>query len=218
MKKILLIDDDITFSEALIFFLEKNNFKVTYTKSASLGLSHVRLENFDLILLDLNMPELHGSEVCKKIKNKFNTPIIVISADSTIQSKQILFDIGCNDFLVKPILPEELIIRIDARIRDFENIHNQKKELKLKKSDNNFFLDEKQLKLTINEQILLDYLFLNKNRLISKEEISELFKLDDNSRMVDKYISVLRKKLEPNPKKPVFIESIYAQGIIFHNN
>lgn len=216
MKRILLIEDDETFSEAIIYFLEDNGFEVVYFNNATMGLSQSSIENFDLIILDLNLPDLHGNEVCRKIRNNQETPVIVVSANSSIDSKVSLFEYGCNDYLVKPIDPMELLIRINARLKDSLKSNEQTiKRQKIEKIGENFFFEGELLTFTKNEFILFNYLFENKGRRISKDEIISLFDLSPDSRMVDKYILSLRNKIETNPKDPKYIVSNYGQGITF---
>lgn len=215
LYKILLIEDDYTFSEALIFFLQEHEFNVIHCDNSTEALSFLNVDkDIDLVILDLNLPDLNGDEVCERIKTNLNLPIIILSAESSVDTKIKLFELGSSDYLVKPVDVEELLARINIRLNEYKKMQKQEDENIIFKEVNNEILFKNELlSLNSSEKIILTYLIKNKNVKISKEFLNELLEVDVESRMVDKCISSLRKKIETNPKEPEYIKSGYKQGV-----
>ncbi len=127
-----MIEDDLELAEILISYLEQYNIKITNYDSPELAISALRLKKYDLIILDLSLPEIDGIEVCKMIRKDYDTPIIISSARSNLGDKIACFSVGADDFMPKPYDTQELIFRIKSILRRC-NFNVSKKEEESKK-------------------------------------------------------------------------------------
>ena len=198
---ILCIDDDDKIRELLEIFLNKHNFVVSTAKDAFEGEKTSELFSFDLIVLDIMMPKKSGIEFLNKFrKTNTSVPIIMLTANSQLEKKTKSFNFGCDDYLIKPFEPIELVLRINKLLNPRIN--------KLKKSSEFFFgefkynlntkslkKNEKHIGLTGAEQYLLEILVNNINKEVSREFVIQKLKLDSNLRSIDVLVNRLRKKL-----------------------
>jgi len=216
---ILMIEDDSELAEILGEFLQKEGFScLNYEDpfSARIALSG---GGFDLVILDLTLPGIDGLEVCKDIRIKYDIPIIISSARGDIDDKIEALKSGADDYIPKPYDPKELKARIEAVMRRYKNI-NQKNEtvsspLVIDSDSFSARLDGVELSLTRAEFEILLYLYKNKNRAISREELSQNIDVIDEDtalKSIDVIIGRLRHKLGENPKNPHFIKSVRGIG------
>ena len=214
---ILCIDDDDKIRELLEIFLNKHNFIVSTAKDAFEGEKTSQLFSFDLIVLDIMMPKKSGIEFLNKFrKTNTSVPIIMLTANSQLEKKTKSFNFGCDDYLIKPFEPIELVLRINKLLNPRIN--------KLKKSSEFFFgefkynLNTKSLKknenhigLTGAEQYLLEILVNNINREVSREFVIQKLKLDSNLRSIDVLVNRLRKKITSSGNIS-FLKTIRGKG------
>ncbi len=216
-KHILVIDDDKRIRELLKKFLDKNDFFITTSSNTKEARQELLNFVFDLIVVDLMMPEETGVEFLTKIRKNGNIiPAIVLTAMGDIDTKIECFENGCNDYLVKPFEPRELILRINNILKEkhIENnfcefgdyIFDFNKQILLK--NNNI------VSLTDIETKILNKLCLNLNSTLSREEL--LFD-DLNERSIDVAIARLRKKIEENVKNSKYLRTIRNKGYILNN-
>ena len=209
---ILIIDDDKRIRELLKQFLNKNNFFVTTSSDTNEARKEISKFVFDLIVVDLMMPNESGIEFLMDIRKSGNKiPVIMLTAMDDIENKTKCFENGCDDYLVKPFEPKELILRIN-------NILNKNKKKIQNCIFGNYVFDfDKQL-LTKNGEIvyltdietkILNILCKNINKPLGREEL--LFGVL-NERSIDVSIARLRKKIEENPKKAKFLRTIRNEG------
>lgn len=225
MIKIAMIEDDIELAVVLTEYLEQFNIEVTNYEEPFLALSSLKMNNYDLIILDLTLPGMDGLDVCKAIVKDFNIPIIISSARSDITDKVTALQLGADDYLPKPYDPRELEIRIKTILRRFNhsNIHD---EIKSKA----FFLDlekkeitknGKYVKLTAAEFEVLSLLIKRDGFVISREDIfdnSDLLNQDyEGSGSLAVIINRIRQKIEDNPKEPKYLHTIRGMGYKFYN-
>lgn len=204
-EKILVIEDDKNISKLLKYNLEKEGYEAKIAKSGELALKCLDEENFGLILLDIMLPKMDGFEVCRNIKQNrrlASIPIIMLTAKEQEVDKVVGFELGVDDYVVKPFSPRELLLRIKARIRKKEEIVNEGiisfKNLKIDKPRHRVEVSKKEAKLTPMEFKLLVTLLERKGRVQSRDRL-----LDDvwgissevTTRTVDTHIKSLRKKL-----------------------
>ena len=214
---ILCIDDDDKIRELLEIFLNKHNFVVSTAKDAFEGEKTSELFSFDLIVLDIMMPKKSGIEFLNKFrKTNTNVPIIMLTANSQLEKKTKSFNFGCDDYLIKPFEPIELVLRINKLLNPRIN--------KLKKSSEFFFgefkynLNTKSLKknenhigLTGAEQYLLEILVNNLNKEVSREFVIQKLNLDSNPRSIDVLVNRLRKKITSSGNIS-FLKTIRGKG------
>lgn len=200
-RQLLLLEDDITLSDTIIEYFEENNFKVDSAYDGEEALSKVYEKNYDLLLLDVNVPLLSGFEVLKDIrKNQDKTPAIFITSLNSMQSLEEGFDSGCDDYIRKPFELKELFLRVktilkreysnkEEIIKIDDNIVFDMSSYLLKKDDNVVNLNKKELKL-------LKLFLLNPNELLNHERIFDYvwdYEEEPSDTSLRTYIKNLRK-------------------------
>jgi len=227
MKKILIIEDDISIAELERDYLEINGFEVIIEHSGDKGLQNARQNQYDLIILDLMLPKIDGFEICRQIRSEKNTPILMVSAKKEDIDKIRGLGLGADDFMTKPFSPSELVARVKAHISRFERLTqgNQSKNdkieirgLSIDKSSRRVFINEREVVLTTKEFDLLVYLAANPNKVFTKEELFErIWGLDSQGDIptVTVHIRKIREKIEIDPSNPQYIETIWGVGYRF---
>ena len=201
LPHLLCIDDDNKIRELLEIYLSSNNFRVSVAKDSFEAEKLTNFFLFDLVILDIMMPNKDGIQFLNHFRTlDFNTPVLMLTADNQIEKKKASYSNGCDDYLVKPFEPSELLLRIKKLLnpRFNKNISTKRVyfgdfefDLKLKVlSKNNI-----SISLTSKETLIIEYLTQNLNKEISREEISNLLGDGINLRSVDVTITRLRKKL-----------------------
>lgn len=200
------MEDDLILSAELSKFLEDNNFEVKRVYDGNLLLSEVKQNNYELFLLDINVPKTNGLEVCEKIREEDkNTPIIMISAYGDLSDKKDAFNRLADDYLVKPFQFEELLMRMNSLIRRRSSDKNVSEkiitieDLKINKTEQKVFRKGKEIILTVKEFQLLLLLAENPGKTFSKQQISEMVwqhNFNTNTNTVEVYINFLRKKID----------------------
>lgn len=223
--KILVVDDEYHIVELVKFNLESNGYTVVEASDGSEALSKAKEESPDLILLDIMLPIIDGTEVCKKLKSDISTesiPIIMLTAKSDEMDKIIGLEIGADDYMTKPFSVRELLARIKAVLR-------RRTDSKIKSIDkiirvNDIVIDEdkhevlkygEKLDLTLKEFELLNILAKNRGKVLSRNYLlDEIWGYDyfGETRTVDVHIRHLRKKVEDDDKNPKYIETIRGVG------
>lgn len=183
MAKILIVDDDKDISELMKLVLEKEQFEVSIINNPKLVLDDPNLKNYNLILLDIMMPEISGTELCAKIRTSITCPIVFVSAKNDVVDKIVGYEIGADDYITKPFNSKELVAKVKAHLRMNDRIReqiitNDNDEIIVGKiiiNPNKFIAkrDGKVVELTTKEFELLSYLVKNKDIALSKEQIFE---------------------------------------------
>lgn len=217
--KLLLIEDDEQMADLLTRFLEEHDMKVSHVIRPSQALAILEVETFDLIILDLSLPEMDGLELCTKIRESSDIHIIISSARSDLNDKLIGFKNGADDYLPKPYSPRELLARIKTILR-----RQGKKEENLEQarfivdeSSTQIFFDTKLLKLTLAEYEILKLLIKKTNQTVSREDIAnsiDSHRFDSGVESINILIGRIRKKLD-HKKYDAFIETVRGIGYRF---
>lgn len=217
-----MIEDDRELAELLTEYLSKFNISVKNFEVPSKAIKELeRNPNYDLLILDLSLPEIDGIEVCKKLVKEKDIPIIISSARSDDMDKILALELGADDYLAKPYNPRELVARIQAVLR--------RKERKTSKTFvcGEFELDEEGhtvkksgevINLTSAEFEILSMLIKNRGRVLSRDYILDNtvnLNYDSIDRTVDVIIGRIRKKIKDDPKNPQYIQSIRGIGYKF---
>lgn len=203
MMRILIAEDEVHLAEAVSQILKKNNYSVDMVHDGRSGLDYAQSGIYDLLLLDIMMPEMDGITVMKKLRSEGNhTPVILLTAKGELSDKVTGLDYGADDYIAKPFATEELLARIRAALRrkgevvpedglKFGDIELNTTQLKLS-------VQGKEIKLNLKENELLELLIARKQAITSKEQIIEKlwgFDSEVEYNNVEVYISFLRKKL-----------------------
>lgn len=221
---ILVIDDDDRLRQLLKDFLKKNSFKVSVSPNANNAVKLLNEFIFDLIVLDVMMPEKTGIELINDLGSEFETPILLLTALDQIDDKIKGLKSGADDYLTKPFDPEELLLRINNILKRTNISQNKIPKLisfgsyqwdnivkKLNK-------DNIYIHTTSFENNLLTALSENLGKYMNRNDLSKLLKVNSNSRNIDVGITRLRKKIEENPRKPQFIINARGKGWFLRGN
>lgn len=217
---ILLIEDDKRISDFVIKGLEENGFSVTLAITGEIAREMVSENDWDIILMDIMLPGIDGIQLTKLIRFKKNhTPILVLSALDDADDKVSALDSGADDYLVKPFHFKELISRINALTRRTKFNYKEKEQvyfchnLKVNLDEHSVFQNENPIDFSPREYKLLLFLLENKNKVVSRTQILNAvwgINYDNNTNVVDVYVSYLRNKIDENQHK--FIHTIKGTG------
>ncbi|KIM09069.1 MAG: chemotaxis protein CheY [Sulfurovum sp. PC08-66] len=217
MKRILLIEDDVEFAEILSEFLVEHGLYVAHEEDPYLALSRVKIDPFDLVILDLTLPGLDGLEVCKEIVKGVKIPVIISSARSDIKDKIEALEIGADDYLPKPYDARELLARINSVFRRLEEKpkSGKIKDITIEKEKRMVLLQNKRLQLTSAEYEIMAYFLQKEGHVISRQELInniESIAKETGVKSIDVIIGRIRQKLGDDPKNPKYIHSIRGVG------
>jgi len=221
MKKILIIEDENNLARFIELELKHEGFEVAVAHEGRNGLDLALDGSWDIILLDLMLPELNGIEICRRIRKVKQTPIIILTARDSVMDRVSGLDSGADDYLTKPFAIEELLARIRALLRRFEQISNEKKHLVWK--DVEIDLDSRIVKkkgnvveLTKREYDLLVLFMQNINRVLTRDIIlDKVWQFDSivETNIVDVYVRYLRNKLDSNGEESM-IQTVRGTGYV----
>lgn len=212
--KVLLIEDDTAAAKEVADFLEGVGFEVTVAETAVDGLAKLLSASYELLLLDLSLPDFSGFEVIKQINNQNSIPIIVLSCHSNIEAKIQAFRFGVDDYLCKPFMLEELEVRMWAILKRCSMIKFEyaKTSLTIDYKSQTILLNQVPLALTAIEYKILSFLMENKNRVVYRDVLAIHLSSLSSRQSLNYHIQNIRKKLGDNPKKPTFIMTEYGTG------
>ncbi|PAF46818.1 DNA-binding response regulator [Helicobacter sp. 12S02634-8] len=221
MLEVLMIEDDIELAEILSEYLRGHDINVTNYDEPYTGMSAVATQYYDLLLLDLTLPNLDGLEVCKRVAKQKNIPIIISSARSDLDDKVRALEYGADDYIPKPYDPKELLARIQSLLRRYNKKGGKNEEkdkssiFKIDKDSREVYFKDKKLELTRAEYEILTLLISKKGHVFSREAIaieSESINPESSNKSIDVIIGRLRAKIEEDPKKPKYIISVRGVG------
>lgn len=203
-KKILFIEDEEDFAAAVTSYLKRKGFDITLSPSARRALTKIKKEPYDLVILDLGLPDEDGLKLCEKIRKNQKIPILILTARDAIRDRVTGLNAGADDYLVKPIPLKELTVRIDRLLnRDLKNTFRSSvfgfSGIKFDTVNRVLHSDSKAVPLTKKESAVLEYLLLHQGRVLSRMDIMDHVwgnDIDLLSNTVNMVISSLRKKLE----------------------
>ena len=219
-----MIEDDLELAEVLCQYLKQFNIEVTNYEEPYLALSALKMNKYDLIILDLTLPGMDGLDVCKEIVKSFNIPIIISSARSDITDKVTALKLGADDYLPKPYDPRELEVRIKTILRRFNNSQSSEEDTKskifvLNEEKREITKNGKFIKLTAAEFEVLSLLIKREGFVISREDIfenSDILNQDYESLgSLAVIINRIRNKIEENPRESQYLHTIRGMGYKF---
>jgi two-component system, OmpR family, response regulator len=217
-NNILLIEDDTQMKDFIVDYLKDFNYNCkAFENAKDVLLELENNKNYDIVILDLMLPDIDGFDLFKKIKSILDIPIIISSARGDIGNKIHGFELGADDYLSKPYEPRELVLRIEYIIK--KNFSNKIKiaDLLINKDTRSVSIDNYEIDLTKIEFEILLFLIDNLNINTSREQILNGTSLDHNTknRTIDTHISNLRYKIGDDSKDPKYIKSVWGHGYKF---
>ena len=227
MTKILIIEDEASFSEALSFLLQKEGYSISIADNGKDGLEQFKSQDFDLVLLDLMIPELSGIEVCRAIRSTSQVPIIMLTAKDSEIDKVVGLELGADDYVTKPYSSRELVARIKAVLRrgsidpnspyEHSGVH-EVAGIRMDTERHQVSVNGKQISLPLKEFELLEFLLRNAGRVLTRGQLIDRVWGGDyygDTKTLDVHIKRLRSKIETDPANPLLIQTIRGLGYKF---
>jgi len=219
-KKVLLIEDDIQMQQLIKAYLEDFAYEIEAYSHPKEALEHffAAPSAYDVVILDLMLPQMDGFDVCKKIKAQHDIPVIISSARGDIGNKIHGYELGVDDYLAKPYEPRELILRIEAVLRRYERSDIlQVGAFQIDQESREVTIDDYTAEFTKVELDLFVYLLKHRQKAVSREQLIHAASLppDTKNRTIDTHISNIRYKIGDDPKQPAYIKSVWGIGYKF---
>lgn len=227
MNKILIVEDEVSIAELEKDYLELSGFEVDMEHSGDTGLEKALKNDYNLIMLDLMLPGIDGFEICRRIREQKNIPVLMVSAKKEDIDKIRGLGMGADDYITKPFSPSELVARVKAHLARYERLIGSAAKsneiieirgLKIDKTARRVYVNGEEKAFTTKEFDLLTFLAENPNHVFKKEElfnkIWDMESLGDIA-TVTVHIKKIREKIEFNTSKPQYIETIWGVGYRF---
>ena len=227
MKRILIIEDEESIAELGKDYLGLSGFEVEIENDGAEGLKKALSEEFDLFILDLMLPGVDGFEICRKVREVKNTPIIMVSAKKEDIDKIRGLGLGADDYITKPFSPSEMVARVKAHLARYERLIGSSmpdneiieiRGLKIDKTARRVWVNGEEKNFTTKEFDLLTFLAQNPNHVYTKEELfNKIWDMESigDIATVTVHIKKIREKIEFNTAKPQYIETIWGVGYRF---
>lgn len=227
MSKILIIEDEEAIADLEKDYLELSGFEVEIQNNGDTGLQEALSKDFDLFILDLMLPGMDGFEVCKRIRDEKNVPILMVSAKKDDIDKIRGLGMGADDYMTKPFSPSELVARVKAHMARYDRLvgsspkNNDVVEirgLRIDKTARRVYVDGEEKNFTNKEFDLLTFLAENPNHVFTKEELfRKIWGMESigDIATVTVHIKKIREKIEYDSAKPQYIETIWGVGYRF---
>ena len=227
MSRILIIEDEEAIAELEKDYLELSGFEVEIANRGDIGLKKALEEEYDLVILDLMLPEVDGFEICRQVRDQKNTPIIMVSAKKDDIDKIRGLGLGADDYMTKPFSPSELVARVKAHLERYnrligsgrpQNDTIEIRGLKIDKTARRVWVNGEEKPFTTKEFDLLTFLAENPNRVLTKDELfRKIWDMESvgDIATVTVHIKKIREKIEFNIAKPQYIETIWGVGYRF---
>lgn len=227
MKKILIIEDEKSIAELEQDYLEINGYQTEIVLTGDAGLQKALTGDYDLLLLDVMLPNIDGFEICKKVRNEKDIPIILVTAKKEEIDKVRGLGLGADDYLVKPFSPNEMVARVKAHLSRYERLSMKQtneaqgiyvRGLFIDRSSRRVFINNQEVTFTTKEFDVLTFLAMNPNQVFSKDHLFErIWGLESNGDVstVTVHIRKIREKMEKDPSNPEYIETVWGAGYRF---
>lgn len=226
MTRILVVEDEASFSDALSYVLGKEGFEVTLADTGDGAIVAFDKEGADLVLLDLMLPGLSGTEVCKQLRSRSDVPIIMLTAKDTEVDKVVGLELGADDYVTKPYSKAELIARIRAVLRRQGDVSNAPDgvitagPVRIDTERHQVNINNELISLPLKEFELLEFLVRNSGRVLTRSQLIDRVWGSDyfgDTKTLDVHVKRLRAKVEKDPANPVFIQTIRGLGYKFED-
>ena len=227
MSRILIVEDEVAIADLEKDYLELSGFEVEIENDGKSGLERALNEDFDLFILDLMLPEVDGFAICRQIREKKNTPILMVSAKKDDIDKIRGLGLGADDYVTKPFSPSELVARVKAHLARYERLIGSNvpendiveiRGIRIDKTARRVWVNGEEKQFTTKEFDLLTFLAEHPNHVFTKEELfREIWDMESigDIATVTVHIKKIREKIELNTAKPQYIETIWGVGYRF---
>ena len=227
MSRILIVEDETAIADLEKDYLELSGFEVEIENEGQSGLSRALNEEFDLFILDLMLPGIDCFEICRQIRDKKNTPILMVSAKKDDIDKIRGLGLGADDYITKPFSPSELVARVKAHLARYERLIGSNmpendiveiRGIRIDKTARRVWVNGEEKQFTTKEFDLLTFLAEHPNHVFTKEELfREIWDMESigDIATVTVHIKKIREKIEMNTNKPQYIETIWGVGYRF---
>ena len=227
MSRILIVEDEVAIADLEKDYLELSGFEVEIENDGKSGLERALNEDFDLFILDLMLPEVDGFEICRQIREKKNTPILMVSAKKDDIDKIRGLGLGADDYVTKPFSPSELVARVKAHLARYERLIGSNvpendiveiRGIRIDKTARRVWVNGEEKQFTTKEFDLLTFLAEHPNHVFTKEELfREIWDMESigDIATVTVHIKKIREKIELNTAKPQYTETIWGVGYRF---
>ena len=228
MSKILIVEEEEAIADLEKDYLELSGFEVQVANDGVKGLELALSDDFNLVILDLLLPGVDGFEICRKVREEKNTPIIMVSAKKDDIDKIRGLGLGADDYMTKPFSPSELVARVKAHLARYERLIGtgvqendiiEIRGLKIDKTARRVWINGEEKNFTTKEFDLLTFLAQNPNHVFTKEELfSKIWDMESigDIATVTVHIKKIREKIEYDTAKPQYIETIWGVGYRFN--
>ena len=224
MTKILVVEDEASFSDALSYVLTKEGYEVVVADTGDGAIATFDKVGADLVLLDLMLPGLSGTEVCRQLRARSNVPIIMLTAKDTEVDKVVGLELGADDYVTKPYSKAELIARIKAVLRRQSDLPESidpvlvAGPVRIDVERHQVNVNNESISLPLKEFELLEFLVRNSGRVLTRAQLIDRVWGSDyfgDTKTLDVHVKRLRAKIETDPANPVFIQTIRGLGYKF---
>lgn len=227
MKKILIVEDDVAIAEIEKDYLESNGYECDLVFDGGKALDVFFSKEYDLVILDLMLPNKDGYELCHEMRKFKDVPILLITAKTAVSDKVLGLGLGADDFISKPFDPAELVARVKSHLNRYERLKSSSKveqdiivvsDLKINQKAHVVIKNNEEIRMPVKEFELLYYLATHPNEVVSKEKLFEDiwgFDYMGDSATVTVHINRVREKIEDNPSRPKYIETVWGAGYKF---
>ncbi|WP_125152031.1 response regulator transcription factor [Clostridium rectalis] len=226
MKKILIVEDDLSIAELQKDYLEISGFEVKICTDGVSGLNEIKENKYDLIILDVMLPKIDGFDILRIIHDNKDIPVLMVSAKKEEIDKIKGLSLGADDYITKPFSPGELVARVKSHIQNYERLKNKFSNeissniisirgLEIHKDSRQVFINGEEINMAQKEFELLLHMAKYPNRVFGKDELFEsIWGLDSlgDSATVTVHIRRIREKIEFNPSQPQYIETVWGVG------
>ncbi len=225
-EKVLIVDDEKEIRELIRDYLDVEGFKVQMANDGKEAIEKFESDNFDIVILDIMLPKIDGMEILKIIRGKSNIPVMMLSAKKSDVDKVLGLGLGADDYMTKPFSPKELVARIKAQLRRYNEFSNSQfnknilefKNLKIDLDGYNVYLNDEKIQMSAKEFEILKYLALNPERVYSREQIfNQIWGFNEygDINTVTVHIRKIREKIEEDSSNPEYIETVWGVGYKF---
>jgi two-component system response regulator RegX3 len=225
MTKILVVEDEASFSDALAYLLGREGFEVSVVDNGNAAIEEFDRHGADLVLLDLMLPGLPGTEVCRQLRTRSNVPVIMLTAKDSEVDKVVGLELGADDYVTKPYSTRELVARIRAVLRRRGDEDTGVTDGTLAAGPVRMDIERHivtvngtQQQLPLKEFELLEFLVRNSGRVLTRSQLIDRVWGSDyfgDTKTLDVHIKRLRAKIEADPANPVFIQTVRGLGYKF---
>ena len=220
MTRVLVVEDEESYSEALSYMLRKEGFEVAIAATGPDALAEFDRAGADIVLLDLMLPGMPGTEVCRQIRQTSNVPVIMVSAKDDEVDKVVGLELGADDYVTKPYSPRELVARIRAVLRrrtepDLAPMTLEAGPVRMDTERHVVTLDGEDVRLPLKEFELLEMFLRNPGRVLTRGQLIDRVWGSDyvgDTKTLDVHVKRLRAKIEPNPAEPKYLTTVRGLG------